>query len=123
MKYVPALCLLLLCGSAQAAPRLLADPYPATGVQPDTAAVTINGGAPLACTLVAVTGGLQPQCDLVSITNPGTYTLVMTVTKAASIVNTPGGAVNSPGGSASSAPFSYRLQAAGVAGPTLSVSP
>lgn len=103
-----------------AAQTLTADPYPATVTQPDTAAFTINGGTPIPCTLANVTGGLQPTCDLASIATPGTYTLVMIVTKAA------GCAGNEcwPEGSASSAPFAYVRRSAGVSAPaTLKVAP
>lgn len=109
--------------SAQAGPFLYADPYPPTSVQPDAASLTINGGTPISCTLVSVAGGLQPKCDLASITTDGTYTLIMTVSKAASIATSPGGATNTAGGSASSAPFSYRLLRAPVATPALRVGP
>jgi len=112
-----------MIGSAHAAPFLYADPYPATGTQPDAASFTINGGSPIACQLVSVTGGLQPKCDLASITTAGTYTLVMTVSKAPSITNTSTGATNDPGGSASSPPFAYVLRAGGVPTPTLRVGP
>lgn len=117
--------LVFLAGAlpAIAAPFLLADPYPATGVQPDAASLTVNGGAPITCQLVTVAAGLQPKCDLVSIVNPGTYTLVMTVSKSGGITNTTGGATNTTGSTASSSPFVYRLQTQAVAGPTLSVSP
>ena len=107
----------------QAAPFLYADPYPSTGVQPDAASFTVNGGAPIACQIAAVSGAVQPKCDLGTITTPGTYTLVMTVSKAAGIVNTPGGATNTSGGSASSIPFAYKLLAGSVPTPALSVSP
>lgn len=115
--------LALVAGSATAAPHLYADPYPATGVQPDAAEFTVNGGAPQPCELVSVAGGVQPKCDLAALTAPGTYTLVMTVTKAGGIINTPTGAVNTSGGSASSAPFRYELVIDGVGTPTLRVAP
>ena len=110
-------------GAANAAPFLYADPYPPTATQPDTARFTINGGAPISCTLETVTGGIRPKCDLASITTPGTYTLVMTVSKAATITNGTGTATNDPGGSASSDPFAYVLRAGSVSKPALSVAP
>ena len=67
--------------------------------------------------------GVRPKCDLAGITAPGTYTLVLTVSKTASITNTTGGATNTAGSVASSAPFSYRLVTAPVTGPILTVSP
>lgn len=115
--------LLAVCEVCSAAPFLYADPYPSTGIQPDAATVTINGGAAQPCQLVTVTNGLQPKCDLASISAAGTYTLVMTVTKAGGIVNTPGGATNTTGGTASSSPFTYRFQPGAVPGPVLSVAP
>ncbi len=119
MKHLAAL-LSLISGAALAAPTLIADPYPAAAVQPDSASFTVNGGAPIACTLPTVTGGLQPTCDLASLATPGTYTLVMTVTKAAGCA----GASCWPAGSASSSPFAYTRLAAGVTAPAaLKVAP
>ena len=115
---------LILCSAqVSAAPFLYADPYPSTGVQPDAASVTVNGGASAPCVLETVTAGVRPKCDLVGITAPGTYTLVLTVSKTASITNTTGGATNTAGSVASSAPFSYQLVTAPVTGPILTVSP
>lgn len=111
--------LALLGGVANAAPTLTADPYPATGVQPDAATLSVNGTQTITCTLRTVTGGVQPACDLVSITTPGTYTLVMTVTKAAGCV----GNTCSGGGSASSAPFSYIWQGVNVLRPVVRLEP
>jgi hypothetical protein len=45
------------------------------------------------------------------------------VTKSASITNNTNTATNTAGSSASSAPFSYQLITAPVAGPTLRVAP
>lgn len=112
-----------LCASAMSAPLLVSDPYPSTGVQPDSATFTINGGPAQPCAIVAVAGGLQPQCDLASITAPGVYTLVMTVSRAPSLTNIGGGAVKDSGGSASSAPFRYELVVGGVGTPVLRVLP
>lgn len=113
----------LVPAMVSAAPFLYADPYPPSATQPDAARFTVNGAAPIQCVLEAVTGGVRPKCDLASITAPGTYTLVMTVSRAAGIVNTTGGATNDPGGSAPSDPFTYVLRAGSVAKPVLSVAP
>jgi hypothetical protein len=121
MKMLPIL--LLAATPAMASPFLYADPYPSTSVQPDSASLTVNGGSPVACILETVTAGIRPKCDLSSITTPGTYTLVMTVTKSASITSGTNTATNTAGSSASSAPFSYRLITAPVAGPALRVAP
>lgn len=116
--------LLAACGLAHAAPILLADPYPASGVQPDSATLSVNGGSTITCTLPTVTGGVQPTCDLVSITSPGTYTLVLTVTKNPITVTTADGATTTPGGSASSSPFVWRRLAGGVSAPaSLKIAP
>ena len=109
--------------SAHAAPFLYADPYPSTATQPDSASLSVNGGAPISCLLEMVTGGKRPKCDLASITSPGTYTLVMTVSVAGGIVNGTNTATNTQAGSASSAPFSYTLKGGSVATPVLSVGP
>jgi hypothetical protein len=98
--------------AAFAAPSLLADPYPATAPQPDAVTFTVNGGAPQACVLTAVAGGLQPRCDLAGLT-AGTYTLVMTASRAAGCQ----GSTCWDAGSASSAPFSYTRAASAVAAP------
>lgn len=107
---------------AQAAPFLSADPYgpdTATAAQPDSAEFTVNGAAPIACTLVAVPGGKQPRCDLSSITSSGTYTLVMTVKRAGpSCGNTSATAGQCTfGGSAASVPFAYTLKSGTVGAP------
>lgn len=109
----------LITSAAIAAPTLTADPYPATGVQPDAATLSVNGTQTINCTLKTVTGGIQPSCDLVSITTPGTYTLIMTVTKAAGCV----GNTCSGGGSASSAPFTYIWQGVNVTRPVVRLEP
>lgn len=118
LRFIALLALLALAGiAARAAPQTLyADPYPSTAVQPDAASFTVNGGAAIACSLVSVTGGLQPQCPLAAITAPGAYTLVMTVTKAAGC--NAAGDTCWGAGSASSAPFVFEWQGAGVGSPT-----
>ena len=107
------LTILLTPLAALAAPFLQGDPYPANGPQPDAVSFTVNGGAPVACQLVAVPTGIQPKCDLASITTPGTYTLVMTASAKGGVS---GGNIYTLPGSASSSPFSYTLRA-GVATP------
>jgi hypothetical protein len=114
---------MLLASVAYAAPFLYAEAYPSTATQPDAASFTVNGGAPIACQLEALSAGLRPKCDLASITAAGTYTLVLTVSRQPAIVNTSGGATNTQGSTASSAPFVYRLVTAPVAGPMPSVAP
>ena len=107
---------------AFAAPTLTADPYPASETQPDSASLTINGGAPIACTLPTVPAGKVPTCDLASVMAAGTYTLVLTVTKAAGCA--PTGDECWSAGSAPSAPFVYKWRASGASAPTaLRVAP
>lgn len=113
---------LLLSVSAHAAPFLYADPYSTTNA-PDSATFTVNGGTPQPCELITVQGGIRPKCDLGGITAAGTYTLVMTVSRAASIVNGTNTATNTAAGSASSANFTYVLRTEAVGGPTLRVAP
>lgn len=116
--------MLLAYGLSHAAPTLTADPYPDTGVVPDTATLTVNGGVPISCTLPTVAGGKQPTCDLASVTAPGVYTLVLTVTKNPSTVMTgPNAGTTDPGGSASSAPFVWTRRAAGVGTPVVRIQP
>lgn len=104
---------LLLPLTVLAAPFLQGDAYPANGPQPDAVSFTVNGGAAVACQLVAVANGIQPKCDLASISTPGTYTLVMTVSAKGGVS---GGNQYTLPGSASSSPFSYVLRA-GIATP------
>ncbi len=112
-KFLLLLILPLMTSLALAAPFLESAPYAANGPQPDAASFTVNGGAPVACQLVARTEGIVPRCDLASIANPGAYTLVLTVTAKGGVS---GGNTYTQAGSASSAPFSYTLRA-GVATP------
>ena len=113
------LSIFLLAGTAHAAPTLTADPYPATGVQPSAVVSSVNGATPVACTLRTVSGGLQPTCDLASITVPGTYTLVVTVSTVAGCT----GNACRGAGSASSAPFGYQWLGSVVPTPVLQISP
>lgn len=120
MKALITLALLLLSAAAHAAPTLRSDPYP---IGPAAATFTVNGGPPQACTLPTVPGGVQPTCDLASITAPGTYTIVLTVTQNLKCVNTLNAADCSGEGSASSAPFAYTWRGSVVPGPVLHVEP
>ena len=110
---------LALAGAVHAAPTLTADAYPATGVQPDAASFTINGGAPIACTVSTVSAGVQPACNLASVGTPGAYVLVMTVTKAAGC----SGSTCWAAGSASSAPFNYNWLGGSVPTPVVRLVP
>jgi hypothetical protein len=101
---------------------LYADPYPATALQPDAAAVTVNGGAPIACTLEAIPAGLRPACDL-SALPLGVATLVLTVSVQAKCINSAGGAVCNAAGSASSGPFRYESKAGSATAPVLRAAP
>lgn len=125
IKRIVIAALLAASAPAFAAPTLTMDPYgpdTATVAQPDAAEITINGGAPIACQLVAVSspaGGKQPRCDLSGITSSGTYTLAVTVKRAASCGNTSATAGQCTfGGSASSAPFAYTARSGSVAAPS-----
>lgn len=112
MKLIPIACALILPMWASAAPHLYADPYPPTGVVPDSVTMSVNGGASVACELIDVAGGKQPRCDLAALT-PGTYTLVMTASRAAGCA----GSTCWAAGSASSVPFNYVRAASAVAAP------
>lgn len=105
--------------AAQAAPFITGQVYPSL----DAATVSVNGANPIACVLTAATGGVQPRCDLASIVTPATYTLVMTVSKAAGCTNGTNTATCASGGTASSAPFSYVWQGGSVPVPTVQVAP
>lgn len=123
MKTLLTIILALWCSLCAANPFLVADPYPATGTQPDGASVTVNGGSPLNCTIETVTGGVRPKCDLASITTPGTYTLVLTVTRSAGCTSTANGSTCTAAGSASASPFSYVWRAGTVSPPAARVEP
>lgn len=99
---------------------LTAAPY---ATAPAAAVFTANGGAPIACTLPAVTGGWQPTCSLASLTVPGAYTLVMTVTYNTNCLNTLDAADCVGAGSASSKPFMYTWREAVVPIPVLQIVP
>lgn len=120
MKHSILILLAAVVTAAAAAPTLTANPY---AVAPAAATLSVDGGPPIACTLPSVSGGVQPTCDLASITAPGTYTLVLTVTKNAECVNTLNAAECSGAGSASSAPFAYTWKGSVVPTPVLSVAP
>lgn len=115
---IVALILLTAAVVAHAAPTLLADPYPSTAVQPDSARITANGGAPIACALETVAAGKQPRCDLAFLTGNGTWTLVLTVCKAGGITTVVNGATVTQEACASSAPFSFARVVPAVAAPT-----
>lgn len=114
MKSILLLALSIIGTAALAAPTLTSDPYPAGSTQPASASLSINGGVASPCQLNKTDKGVQPACDLASITAPGTYQLVLTVSNQASIVNTDGSGTYTTGGEAS-APFTYVLKA-GLAG-------
>ena len=121
MKHLLIAPLLLAACDAFAGPHTLtANPY---ATAPAAAVFTANGGAPIACTLPAVTGGWQPTCSLASLTTPGTYTLVMTVTTNTNCINTLDAADCVGAGSASSKPFAYTWRDAVVPIPVLQVVP
>jgi len=74
-KYFAVLfCALALPGLAVAAPFVVSDPYPASGVQPDGFAVSVDGGAVVESPAQAVTGGVRLYYD-VSAVSAGTHTL------------------------------------------------
>ena len=54
MKHKLFVALGCVCFPAFAAPFIVADPVPATAVQPDAASITINGGTPVACVFETV---------------------------------------------------------------------
>lgn len=122
MKYCVLFALALPLAAA-GAPILTADPYPANAAQPDTVSFTIDGGAPLRCSLLDTPAGKVPICDLASITTPGTYTLVMTVASHGACTSAPDSGTCSGGGSASSAPFSYTVAGAPPPPPVVAVVP
>lgn len=64
-KYFAVLfCALALPGLAVAAPFVVSDPYPASGVQPDGFAVSVDGGAVVESPAQAVTGGVRMYFDI-----------------------------------------------------------
>ena len=67
------LALIVPC-AAWPAPYVVCDPYPASGVQPDGFAVSVDGGAVVESPAQAVTGGVRLYYD-VSTVNSGTHTM------------------------------------------------
>jgi hypothetical protein len=123
-KILLTLALILASFCAWAAPTLTAQSMPATGPQPASMAITINGAAGPACTLPkAADGSVQATCDLASLAVPGTYTIVATYTYVAGCVNTANAATCQTGGVASSTPFAFTRLASPATGPALLVSP
>jgi hypothetical protein len=124
LRAIIALLASLMPIAVSAAPHLFSAPYKAPATIPDSATLTINGGAPIACELTSTDEGVVPRCDLSSIKTSGTYTLVMTVCKASEIINDPNAATNTVGGCVSSANFRYELRTGAVpTPPVLSVGP
>lgn len=117
MKHLLILIAVLACSAAIAAPTLVAAPYAVGPDQPETASLSVDGGAPIACTLKLAAGGtLQPMCDLASITAPGTYKLVLSVSNKSTLINETGGGTYVAGGTTEAAPFMYVFRR-GVAAP------
>ena len=114
MKRNLVLALSCVCFSAMANPFIVADPVAVGTV--DAASITINGGAPVACVLETVTGGIRPKCDVGNLAF-GTYTIVMTYSKAASCTSATDTATCTAAGSASAAPFVYVTRAGSVSAP------
>lgn len=117
-----ALSLTAVAGIAQAAPNLTSTPYAAADA-PDAASFTVNGGAPISCALPNTAAGVTPTCNLGSITTPGVYTLVMTVTRNAACTNTTNAGSCGTAGTASSPPFAYTLRNGSVSAPVLKLVP
>mgnify|MGYP000087100860 CR=1 FL=1 len=116
MKHKLFVALGCVCFPAFAAPFIVADPVPATAVQPDAASITINGGTPVACVFETVTGGIRPKCDVGNLAF-GTYTIVLTYSKTAGCTNGADTATCTQAGSASAAPFTYVYRAGSVSAP------
>jgi hypothetical protein len=121
MKYTHAFVSGLLIGmstSAIAAPTLSADFYATNAI--DSVECSVNGSRIISGTIDKTDATKWiPKCDLVSINVTGTYTLVMTVKKAAGCIG------NScfAGGVASSVPFTYNWTSANVPTPALKLEP
>lgn len=121
-----AIATILLCTSmaASAGPTLTAQSLPASGPQPSSMSITINGSAGPVCTLPkAADGSVQGTCDLAALAVPGVYTIVATYTYVAGCVNTANAATCQTGGVASSAPFVLTRSVFPATGPALLVSP
>lgn len=124
MKHSLILTAALVCASATAAPTLVAAPYAVGPDQPETASLRIDGGAPLPCVLRLAAGGtLQPVCDLASITVPGVYRLVLSVSNRTVLTNEDGGGTYVVGGTAEAAPFTYTFRRGAAAPPVPKLAP
>lgn len=102
--------------AAGAAPFLVSQAYPASE-NIASGSITVNGGAATACSLETVSGGVRNKCDLAGITTAGTYTLVQSVCRAATLTNGTNTATFAPGGCADGVPFSYKFNGASVTPP------
>lgn len=95
MKCILIAALTTFCATANAAPFLVCDPYPATGPQPTEFVVTISGIAtPIVSPAVTTTGGKYLHLDLGPLNLTGTKTVTAK-------------ARNAWGESASSAPLAF----------------
>jgi hypothetical protein len=109
---------------ASAAPTLVAAPLPASGPQPASMSITVNGSPGPACTLTkAADASVQASCDMVSLPVPGVYNIIATYTYVSGCVNSANAATCQNGGVASSAPFNFTRLASPATGPALLVSP
>ena len=123
-KSILAAALALVSSLATAGPTLTAQSLPATGPQPASMAITVNGSAGPSCTLPkAADGSVQGTCDLAALAVPGVYTIVATYTYVAGCVNTANAATCQTGGVASSAPFVLTRIVSPATGPVLLISP
>jgi hypothetical protein len=108
---------------ALAGPTLAASPYPASGPQPASVSITVNGNAGPACTLPkAADGSVKPTCDLSSL-SAGSYTIVMTVSSPPGCTSQSSPATCTTIGSASSSPFLLTLSAGVATAPVLQIGP
>jgi hypothetical protein len=123
-KILLALALGLASFYASAGPNLVAQPLPASGPQPTSASITVNGAPGPACTLPkAADGSVQLTCDLASLPASGAFTIVATYTYTSGCVNTANAATCTTGGVASSAPFVLTRRSGNAGGPVLSIEP
>lgn len=124
MRHLLTLILFALASTAQADPFAYFQVYPVVPGQTLVASLIVNGGPVIECAVPAVDGGVQPKCDLASLTFPGNYSLVGTVTIVPSCTNTPSGAECVAGGQATApTPFSLALRGARVATPVVRIAP
>ena len=84
----------------------------------------MDGGLPIPCVLKLAAGGtLQPICDLASISVPGVYKLVLSVSNRTVLIDEGGSGTYVVGGTTEAVPFSYTFRRGLASAPVPKLAP